>query len=109
MAGQRASSAPVAAGSIVLQLTSEYPFLEVINSGSAPVGVLAQCGSAPADFALGADDTDMVPAGHAVVIPVTGTQFDQAQGGLDPGTYIKVVAAGTTGIVTARAAMGVNG
>lgn len=109
MAGARVSSGAAAAGVITLQLTGEYPFLEIINSGSAAVGAVAQVGSAPADPALGGDDVDMIPAGHALVIPVAGQQFDQAQGGLNPGTFIKVVAAGATGLVTARAAMGANG
>jgi hypothetical protein len=109
MAGVRVSSGEVAAGVIELTLTGEYPFLEIINSGTAAVGVVAQTGSAPADPALGGDDVDMVPAGRSLVIPVAGQQFDPAQGGTDPGTFIKVVAAGATGMVTARAAMGVNG
>lgn len=109
MAGARVSSGPVAAGVIQLQLTGEYPFLEIINSGTAPVGAVAQTGSAPADPGLGGDDVDMIPAGRMLMIPVAGPQFDPAQGGINPGTFIKVVAAGATGLVTARAAMGVNG
>ena len=106
MAGAVVTSGTTTVGVITIQVNAEALYVRVQNVGSAPIGVVARSGVAPADPVFGADDVFTIGPNDDQTIQVSGTLYDQgdpARTQPTPSVFVKAVctAAGQTVTVTA--------